>query len=147
MGDFADVRKVTEKALQVYRQYYNRLDGSPDSRQTLIQIFAPAFPEGTSGSDPQQQAPIMEWNGYRLYTPDEVTEYVKSLPKTKHEIKCADAQPLPGCDEADNFFVSIHGVCTYDDEHIRKYFQRFVVHKRDGQYFIVNDYFRWTGET
>jgi hypothetical protein len=137
MSDFADVKKVTEKALQVYRLYYSKLDGTPEVRQTLLDIFAPANNDGTT--------PIMEWNGYRLFTPDEVREYLRSLPKTKHEVKCADAQPLPGCDEADCFFLTVSGTCTIDDEHVRKYFQRFVVHKREGQYFIVSDYLRWTG--
>ena len=138
MADFADVRKVTEKAVQVYKQYYARLDGSPESRRTLIDFFAPASPDNAT--------PIMEWNGYRLFSPDDVNSYISSLPQTKHEVRCADAQPLPGCDDADNFFVSIHGSCTYDGEHLRKYFQRFVVHKRGGSHYIVNDYFRWTGE-
>jgi hypothetical protein len=146
MGDFADVRKVTERALQMTREYYRRLDTSPETRATLMEIFAPAFPPDGPGGGAQPTAPILEWNGYRLYSPDEVADYISSLPKTKHEIKCADAQPLPGCNEADNFFVSVHGHCTYDDEHVRRFFQRFVVHRRDGKYYIVNDYFRWTGE-
>jgi hypothetical protein len=138
MADFSDLKAITEKALSVYRTYYAKLDGNQEARQSLLEFFAPANQDGS--------VPILEWNGYRLFTQQEVSDYLRSLPKTKHEVRCADAQPLPGCSEdADNFFITLSGVCTIDDEHIRKYFQRLVVHKRESKYYIVSDYYRWTG--
>ncbi len=137
MADFADITAITKKALQAIKFYYDCLDAGEPRRRALLDAFYP---------DPCAHA-LMEWNGYAMTTRDEIWGYLSTLPKTKHDVKAVDAQPLPGNTNADSFFATVHGTCTYDDEHVRHFFQRFVLCVRgDGKVYIVQDYLRWTGE-
>ena len=61
-------------------------------------------------------------------------------------MQSVDAQPLPGNSGGDSFMVVVSGTCTYDDEHVRHFYQRLVMTKHEGRMYIVNDYQRWTGE-
>lgn len=136
MADFADVNLITRKALQAVRTYYDCLD-NPEKRAGLLNVY---IQEPTSH-------PLMEWNGYAMADRNAVWEYLSNLPKTKHEMKSVDAQPLPGNTNGDSFFATVHGSVMYDDEHTRHFFQRFVFCVRaDQKVYIANDYLRWTGE-
>jgi len=145
MADFADIKEVTKRALQVQNAYYTALDGGADKRAELVQMYFPS-----------PQSSLMQWNGHNLATTADILQYLAGLPKTKHVAHCVDAQPLPGNTGGDTFLVTITGTVTYDDEHKRFYFQRLVIMAAEvpnasgvgvsKKYYIVNDYMRWTGE-
>ena len=135
MADFADIKEVTTKALQVQKIYFTKLDGTPENRAELRQMYYPS-PSHT----------LMQWNGHVLATLSDIEQYHANLPKTKHVVQSVDAQPLPGNSGGDSFMVVVSGTCTYDDEHVRHFYQRLVMTKHEGRMYIVNDYQRWTGE-
>jgi NTF2-related export protein 1/2 len=135
MAEFADIVDVSKKALQAQKIYYTHLDESPEARQKLLSMYLPSPSHA-----------LMSWNGYDLATTEAIAQYHSNLPKTKHVVKCIDAQPLPGNEGGDSFFVTVTGTATYDDEHVRHYFQRLVFALIDKKLYIVHDYLRWTGE-
>ena len=135
MSEFADIADISKKALQAQKIYYQHLDESPESRATLRGMYLPSSTHA-----------LMAWNGYTLPDVGAIEQYHSTLPKTKHTVKCLDAQPLPGNSGGDSFMITISGSVTYDDEHVRQYFQRLVVAMIDGKLYIVHDYMRWTAE-
>ena len=138
MSEFNDVTDVSKKALAFQKLYYTGLDSGMDSRGQLLGMYL----------DPTDGSTLMQWNGHSIANVEGVSQYFQNLPPTKHEVKSLDAQPLPGNQQGDSFLVTVNGKCTYDDEHVRLFFQRFVLHKAEqtGKFYIVNDYLRWTGE-
>jgi NTF2-related export protein 1/2 len=135
MAEFADIADITKKALQAQKIYYEHLDESPEKRAQLRSMYLP-----------NANHTLMNWNGYALDSVEAIAGYHENLPKTKHVVKCLDAQPLPGNDGGDSFFVTVTGSATYDDEHVRHFFQRLVFAMIDRRLYIVQDYMRWTGE-
>eukprot|EP00164_Ancoracysta_twista_P024992 GFYU01047718.1.p1 GENE.GFYU01047718.1~~GFYU01047718.1.p1 ORF type:complete len:129 (+),score=29.42 GFYU01047718.1:34-387(+) len=91
---------------------------------------------------------ILEWNGHVLNKPGDIINYLKNLPKTKHLVECVDAQPLPGNTSGDCFLLVCSGKVTYDEEHTRTFYHRFVIRQmpNEKRFYILNEYFRWTGE-
>lgn len=131
-----EVRSVAAAALSFKTQYYQFLD-KPDKRHELLAWYHPGA------------SILMEWNGHQLTTPEAIGAYLAQLPKTNHTINTVDAQPLPGCENADSILMTVSGTVVYDDEHKREFFQRFVLRKTDPQsstLFIVNDYYRWLSD-
>jgi NTF2-related export protein 1/2 len=141
MSDFADIKNVTTEALRLFRHYYSLLDGTPQTRVELQQLYVNP-PTGEAGPEL-----LMEWNGHRAHSTQEVAAFFASLPKTKHEVKCADTHPLP----AGAVMIIVHGEVVYDDEHKRLFFQRLILRRSNldgtGPWLIVQDYVRWTGES
>lgn len=128
-----DIKAVAQKACDFYKQYYKLLD-DVNSRETLLSIYAE-----------NESTELCEWNGHKLGWGD-LRMYFSGLPPTSHRIDVADAQPLPGCENADSFLLVVHGSVVYDGEHTREFFQRFVVRQDNSKYYIVNDYYRWLAE-
>ena len=135
MAEFADIADVSKKALQAQKVYYGHLDESPEKRQQLLNMYLPSPTHA-----------LMSWNGYSLATVEDIAGYHSTLPKTKHVIKSLDAQPLPGNEGGDSFFVTVSGTVTYDDEHVRHFYQRLVFALIERKLYIVHDYMRWTAE-
>lgn len=135
-----DFNEMAKKALEFSRRYYKTLDDL-SARQNLVQFYAAV-------------SNLCEWNGHKYSTQTDIFNYLKEMPKTSHQVDVVDAHPLPGnnskssnAEEADHtFLVTVHGVVTYDDEHKREFFQRFVIRQKGITYFIVNDYYRWLSE-
>lgn len=135
-----DFNEMAKKALEFTKRYYKTLDDLSD-RPNLIHFY-PNFSN------------LCEWNGHQYSTKEDVARYLSEMPKTKHQIDVLDSHPLPGnnskssnSEEADHtFLVTVHGVVTYDDEHKREFFQRFVIRQKGITYYIVNDYYRWLSE-
>lgn len=138
MADFGDVREVTMKALTFVKKYYEVLDAGGAAREPLMSFFN--HPLASPGT------PLMQWNGHTLNTAQDVESYLSNLPKTKHELRSVDAQPLPGSTDADSYMITVNGRCVYDDEHTRYFYERIIVAKHKGLHYIVNAYYRWTGE-
>ena len=136
MAEFADITEVSKRALQAHKTYYAYMDESPERRAELRTMYLP-----------NAAHPLMNWNGHVLPTLEAIQQYHDNLPKTKHTIKCLDAQPLPGNEGGDSFFVTVSGSCTYDDEHVRHFYQRLVFAMIERKLYIVHDYLRWTGES
>ena len=143
MADFADIKEVTKNALRVQANYYAHVD-DVEKRPALLAMYFPT-PNGS----------LMQWNGHSLATAADIQQYLTNLPKTKHNILCVDAQPLPGNSGGDSFLVTTTGTVTYDDEHKRHFFHRLIIAAAEvpnaqgivaKKYFIVNAYMRWTGE-
>ncbi|ESL08493.1 nuclear transport factor 2 protein(NFT2) [Trypanosoma rangeli SC58] len=133
MTEYADCTEVSKKALEFRQQFYQLLD-DPNKRLDIVNLYAPGTPL------------LCEWNGHSLPDAASITAYLSGLPKTSHKIDCVDAQPLPGNEQADSFLMTVHGIVTYDDEHKREFFQRLVIRKVEGRYYIINDYYRWLSE-
>ena len=133
MTDFADCTAVTKRALEFKRKYYEALDDT-NTRQSIVALYPPNMTN------------LGEWNGHVLSTGQEISNYLQSLPKTKHTIDVVDAHPLPGNEKADSILLTVHGSVTYDDEHERTFFQRFVLREISGKFYIFNDYYRWLSE-
>lgn len=135
MAEFADITDITKKALQAQKKYYEHVDASPESRAALRAMY---YPNPTH--------PLMQWNGHVLATAGDIEAYHANLPKTKHVVKCVDAQPLPGNSGGDSFLIVTSGTVTYDDEHVRHFYHRLIMCMVEHRLYIVNDYMRWTGE-
>lgn len=136
MTDRNEIQRVAAAALSFKSNFYQMLD-NPTRRAEIAQFYYP----GASC--------LMEWNGHTLSTPNDVAAYLNELPKTNHQIDTADAHPLPGCEGADSILLTVTGRVTYDGEHRREFFQRFVLRKADPtskKLYIVNDYYRWLSE-
>lgn len=129
-GSFNEVAK---RALEFRQQYYKLLD-DPMQRGKIAELYAPDVPD------------LCEWNGHALSTRDAIQSYLMELPPTSHAIDSLDAQPLPGNENGDSFLITVHGIVTYDDEHKREFYQRFVIRRINNQFFIYNDYYRWLAE-
>lgn len=126
--------QVAKKALEFRQRYYKMLD-DPTERPHLVALYAPDVPN------------LCEWNGHPLPTPSDINSYFGSLPKTSHQVDTVDAQPLPGNENGDSILLTVHGLVTYDDEHKREFFQRFVLRQApDNKVYIFNDYYRWLSE-
>ncbi|CUG86828.1 nuclear transport factor 2, putative [Bodo saltans] len=136
MADRNEIQRVAAAALSFKSNFYQLLD-NPTRRAELAQVYHP----GASC--------LMEWNGHALNTPEEIAAYLNQLPKTNHQIDTADAHPLPGCEGADSILLTVTGRVTYDSEHRREFFQRFVLRKTEpssSKLYIINDYYRWLSE-
>jgi NTF2-related export protein 1/2 len=133
MSNFSDSAAVTKKALGFRTKFYDMLD-NPESRASIAALYPPNIPN------------LSEWNGHALSTVQDITNYLQSLPKTKHTIHVVDAHPLPGNENADSILLTVHGDVTYDDEHERTFYQRFVLREIQGKIYIFNDYYRWLSE-
>ncbi|AAZ12640.1 nuclear transport factor 2 protein, putative [Trypanosoma equiperdum] len=133
MSEYADCTEVAKKALEFRQQFYQLLD-NPERRGDIVALYAPNTPL------------LCEWNGHALPDTASIAAYLGGLPRTNHKVDCVDAQPLPGNERADSFLMTVHGVVTYDDEHKREFFQRFVIRKVEERYYIMNDYYRWLSE-
>lgn len=135
-----DFNEVAKKALEFTKRYYKILDDT-ENRSTLMEFYA-------------NFSNLCEWNGHKYSTQADIFNYVKQLPKTNHKINIVDAQPLPGNvgekdknTEADHtFLITVNGLVTYDDEHKREFFQRFVIRQKGAIHYIVHDYYRWLSE-
>ncbi|CCW61056.1 unnamed protein product [Phytomonas sp. EM1] len=125
--------EVAKKALEFRRRYYQYLD-DPEQRHNIVNLYAPNVPN------------LCEWNGHLLADHNYVQQYINQLPKTTHQIDTVDAQPLPGNEKADSFIMIVHGIVTYDREHRREFYQRFVIRSINNKYYIINDYYRWLSE-
>lgn len=134
--DVKAVDKVTQMAKKAMGSYYAALD-HPDQRPQLAARYYPG----------EHNHVLMNWNGHVLRDVAQVTDYLANLPKTHHTVRGADVQPLPGNAGSDCFMLTITGVCKYDDEHDRHFYQRMVWSFIEGHLYIVNDYYRWTGES
>lgn len=138
MADFAEFREVTVKATSFANKYYELMDKGGEHRAMMLTFFShQLLSPGT---------PLMQWNGHALNNQAEVTTYLENLPKTRHELRSLDAQPLPGCQNSDSFLITVNGQVLYDDEHTRFFYERLVVAQMEGKFYIVNSYYRWTGE-
>jgi hypothetical protein len=136
-SEYASLNAVSKAAVSFAKNYNTGMDSSMETRAALLDCYCEPTTPNT---------PLMEWNGHTLMNKEQVAGYFQSLPKTKHELRSVDAQPLPGCDQADSFVITISGRCTYDDEHVRYYYHRLVVAKSGERHYVVHDYLRWTGE-
>lgn len=130
------MQKYTTFARKAKDAYYPSLDASPEKRAELGARYYPG----------QQSHALMNWNGHICNTVEEVQNYLATLPKTKHHIQSADTQPLPRPDGQVAFMVTVNGTVVYDDEHTKTFFQRLVFCEKDSHWFIIQDYYRWTGE-
>lgn len=134
--DKQDVKEVAKKALEFTRTYYKSLD-NPTVRPSLLDVYLDV-------------PNLCEWNGHSYPTKEHIHGYLSGLPKTSHQIDVVDAQPLPGNIGGPSgdftFLTTVHGVVTYDDEHKREFYQRFVVRLVNHKCYIANDYFRWLSE-
>jgi NTF2-related export protein 1/2 len=130
------LNEVTSAARRFKDAYYQALDAAPERRAELLARYYPV----------PVAHPLMSWNGHTLATVADVQQYMMNLPKTKHTILTADVQPLPGAERVETFLVTVSGTCIYDDEHVRNFFQRLTVCHQEGRLYIVQDYYRWTGE-
>lgn len=135
MADYKDCQVVAKNALNFQQQFYKMLD-DPSQRPTVAGLYP---------DDPSVDR-IMEWNGHVMNKPADIINYLSNLPKTKHMVDCVDAQPLPGNDSGDSFILICSGKVTYDEEHTRTFYHRFIVRQVDRKFYILNEYFRWTGE-
>lgn len=136
----ADCVSVAKKALEFTRKYYKTMDDL-SSRPSIVQFYA-------------NFSNLCEWNGHKYSTQADLFNYLQELPKTHHTVDVVDAHPLPGnqpqstnLETSDHsILITVHGSVTYDDEHKREFFQRFVVRQKGTTYYIVNDYYRWLAE-
>lgn len=135
--DQEDITYVSKTAVEFVRKYYKCLDKESD-RPSLISFYADGIPS------------ICEWNGHKLPTKENIQEYLSTLPPTNHVVDVVDAQPLPGNGKEGtpdhSFLVTVHGFATYDGEHKREFFHRFVIRQIETKCYIVNEYFRWLSE-
>lgn len=134
--DNAVLNEITMAGRKFKDAYYAALDESPAKRAELLSRYYPA----------QVRHGLMSWNGHELPTVEAIQQYMANLPKTKHVQHSADVQPLPGAERVETFLITVTGTCTYDDEHQRTFFQRMTVCHQEGRLYIVQDYYRWTGE-
>ena len=144
MSDFSDLKEISKRALQIQKIYYDFLDDpAPEKRLQLVNYYLPR--EAQAGKNPSTW-PLMEWNGHVLESHEQIAAYISNLPRTKHQINCIDAQPLPGNQGGDSFMITISGVAVYDGEYKRYFYQRLIMAGIEKKFYIVHDYVRWTGE-
>eukprot|EP00758_Cryptobia_borreli_P012792 Tbor_TRINITY_DN5775_c4_g3::TRINITY_DN5775_c4_g3_i1::g.20355::m.20355/K14285/NXT1_2, P15; NTF2-related export protein 1/2 len=138
MADFADCHAVSTRTVTFYNNYIKLLD-KKEERSKIPELY---FILG--------QDKVLEWNGHVIQDKAGLMEYVQNLPTTKHVMDCLDAQPLPGNQGADMFMMTASGTVTYDDEHVRTYFERLIIREDSSvtpkRFYIINHYYRWTGE-
>lgn len=131
MSGVDEQRQIVANAITFVKNYYAKLDDA-SKRGELCEVYFEGAPV------------LLEWNGYPMVTRQQVFDYFSQLPSTKHEVNTADAHALPGCTNSDSILVTVNGSVKYDDEHMREFFQRFVLRRNaDAKYYVVNDYYRW----
>ena len=129
------VNLVSTKAVRFIQKYYELLD-KPDKRPQWVKLFMPI----------QTEHPLMIWNGHILPTQQDIENYAKQLPETKHATSSIDAQPI--MNNNNDFIVTVQGTVTYGDNHKRRFFHRITYTHAPGSNdpFISSDYMRWTGD-
>eukprot|EP01060_Flectonema_neradi_P006093 TRINITY_DN1406_c0_g1_i2.p1 TRINITY_DN1406_c0_g1~~TRINITY_DN1406_c0_g1_i2.p1 ORF type:complete len:160 (+),score=26.96 TRINITY_DN1406_c0_g1_i2:57-536(+) len=88
------------------------------------------------------------WNG-KAMDRDGVNSLVSAMPPSKHTIKTLDVQPT-GAD-GNNFIISVHGICRYQDVVFERFHQQFVIWKDvsnpdQPRHWITYDCLRWLSE-